>query len=145
MTTGYDLINSYYESEKLYSTGDSDLDDLLEKAFCDGYEYAQREFGNPQNKAAKKELEMKKGLELIKKFPESFKGKNAVRVGRGHQKEHPGFTINPYLDKIENVDQAINFRDFRNTTNFGKRIGRPKRDSQTWRETNELIKYMKRK
>lgn len=37
------LINKYY-SEKLYSTGNEDLDNLLEKAFCDGYEYAQREY-----------------------------------------------------------------------------------------------------
>ena len=43
MITGYDLID-YYEDTRLYSTGDDYLDDLLEKAFCDGYEYAQREF-----------------------------------------------------------------------------------------------------
>ncbi len=46
MITGYELINGYYEDEKLYSTGDSELDDLLEKAFCDGYEYYQREFSS---------------------------------------------------------------------------------------------------
>ena len=34
----------YYEDERLYSTGDDELDDLLEKAFCEGYDYAQREF-----------------------------------------------------------------------------------------------------
>ena len=51
MITGKNFVeklystNEYYESEKLYSTGDSDLDDLLERAFCEGYEYAQREFG----------------------------------------------------------------------------------------------------
>ena len=45
MIIGRNLINKYYEDEKLYSTGDDYLDDLLEKAFCDGYEYAQREFG----------------------------------------------------------------------------------------------------
>ena len=33
-----------YEDTKLYSTGDDELDDLLEKAFCEGYEYAQREY-----------------------------------------------------------------------------------------------------
>lgn len=32
------------DEERLYSTGDNELDDLLEKAFCEGYEYAQREF-----------------------------------------------------------------------------------------------------
>lgn len=30
------------------------IDELIEKAFCDGYEYAQRVFGNKANKAAKK-------------------------------------------------------------------------------------------
>lgn len=45
MITGYDLINEYYEDdEKLYSTGNDDLDYLLERAFSDGYEFAQREF-----------------------------------------------------------------------------------------------------
>lgn len=50
MITGRELIqkyysdNEYYENERLYSTGDSELDDLLERAFCDGYEYAQKEF-----------------------------------------------------------------------------------------------------
>ena len=33
------------EEEKLYSTGNDELDELLERAFCEGYEYAQKEFG----------------------------------------------------------------------------------------------------
>ena len=36
---------SNVEGKKLYSTGNDELDDLLEKAFCEGYEYAQKEFG----------------------------------------------------------------------------------------------------
>lgn len=32
--------------ERLYSTGENYLDELLERAFCDGYEFAQREFAN---------------------------------------------------------------------------------------------------
>jgi len=36
---------SNVEEEKLYSTGNEELDELLERAFCDGYEYAQKEFG----------------------------------------------------------------------------------------------------
>lgn len=35
--------------EKLYSTGDNYLDELLEKAFCEGYEYAQKEFAKKNN------------------------------------------------------------------------------------------------
>ena len=32
-------------NERLYSTGDEMLDNLLERAFCEGYELGQREFG----------------------------------------------------------------------------------------------------
>ena len=62
MITGYDLVNEYYEDEKLYSTGNDDLDDLLEKAFCDGYEYAQREFGNKENKKAQRQWKIDQAL-----------------------------------------------------------------------------------
>ena len=44
------LKNNYYEEdEKLFSTGDSELDDILTEVYYsgleDGYDYAQREFG----------------------------------------------------------------------------------------------------
>jgi hypothetical protein len=39
------LHSDYQEEERLYSTGNDELDELLERAFCEGYEYAQREFG----------------------------------------------------------------------------------------------------
>ena len=35
--------------EKLYSTGNDELDDLLERAFCEGYEYAQKEFAEKKS------------------------------------------------------------------------------------------------
>ena len=38
------LYSDYQEEERLYSTGNDELDELLERAFCEGYEYAQREF-----------------------------------------------------------------------------------------------------
>ena len=38
-------INNNYEEERLYSTGNDELDELMERAFCEGYEYAQKEFG----------------------------------------------------------------------------------------------------
>lgn len=44
-------FNDYEAEERLYSTGDADLDDLLEKAFCEGYEYAQREFADSDDYA----------------------------------------------------------------------------------------------
>ena len=37
-------------STRLCSTGNDELDELLERAFCDGYEYAQREFGKAERK-----------------------------------------------------------------------------------------------
>jgi hypothetical protein len=43
MIIGRQLVENQYE-ERLYSTGDDYLDEMLEKAFCDGYEYAQKEF-----------------------------------------------------------------------------------------------------
>lgn len=42
--------NGYEMEERLYSTGDAELDELLERAFCEGYEAAQREFGEKWDK-----------------------------------------------------------------------------------------------
>lgn len=51
MITGREFARMYsandYE-ERLYSTGNEYLDDLLERAFCEGYEYAQREFAEKE-------------------------------------------------------------------------------------------------
>ena len=41
------------EEEKLYSTGNDELDELLERAFCEGYEYAQKEFAEEGEKKEK--------------------------------------------------------------------------------------------
>lgn len=63
MIIGRNLINSQY-SEKLYSTGDYELDNLLERAFCEGYEYAQREYAekceSEEDEKAKKKSKRKK-------------------------------------------------------------------------------------
>ena len=67
------LYSDYQEEERLYSTGNNELDELLERAFCEGYEYAQREFTvSPErakqffkatgNRAAKKVAERKKAF-----------------------------------------------------------------------------------
>ncbi len=70
MITGRELVEKMYsenydeyEDTRLYSTGDSELDDLLEKAFCEGYEYAQKEFGNKANKKAQRTWKIKQALE----------------------------------------------------------------------------------
>ena len=49
MILGKDYINGHQE-EKLYSTGDEMLDNLLERAFCEGYELAQREYAEEEKK-----------------------------------------------------------------------------------------------
>ena len=85
MITGYELIEKMYsenyddeyEDTRLYSTGDDELDDLLEKAFCDGYEYAQKEFGRTGlskeqakqffTKTGNRELNKQANSELAKK------------------------------------------------------------------------------
>ena len=64
MILGKDYINGHQE-EKLYSTGDEMLDNLLERAFCEGYELAQREYAEEEKKI--KWLD-KKNIEFLKKF-----------------------------------------------------------------------------
>ena len=50
--------NNYVENEKLFSTGDSELDDILEEVYYsgieDGYDYAQKEFGKTSWRYVKK-------------------------------------------------------------------------------------------
>ena len=45
-------LYSENQEEKLYSTGDEMLDNLLEKAFCEGYELAQREYAEEAEEKA---------------------------------------------------------------------------------------------
>ena len=63
--------NEYYEDEKLYSTGDDYLDDLLEKAFCDGYEYAQREFSKTVDDPLLKKQILKTVSKMKKNSPKT--------------------------------------------------------------------------
>jgi hypothetical protein len=73
--------------EKLYSTGNDELDELLERAFCEGYEAAQKEFSRAERKENKKSDKKMKELGIgkqdrkkilaerkaYKKNPEKFK------------------------------------------------------------------------
>ena len=56
------------QEERLYSTGDEMLDDLLERAFCEGYELAQREFGARDIKKARAIARQVQGAEEEKKI-----------------------------------------------------------------------------
>ena len=64
MILGKDYINGHQE-ENLYSTGNEMLDNLLERAFCEGYELAQREYAEEEKKI--KWLD-KKNIEALKKL-----------------------------------------------------------------------------
>ena len=83
MILGKNYVNN--QEEKLYSTGNEMLDNLLERAFCEGYELAQREFGARDrknaraiarqvqgaeaaaNKAAKEQARIQKGIDAVNK------------------------------------------------------------------------------
>ena len=45
---------SNVEEERLYSTGNDELNELLERAFCEGYEYAQKEFATKNERRQSK-------------------------------------------------------------------------------------------
>lgn len=83
------LKNNYYEEdEKLFSTGDSELDDLLEEVYysgiSDGYDYAQREFAISASGLAKEVgFTGKKVYSLIKGKAKNFI-KQPGQVVKGH-------------------------------------------------------------
>ena len=56
------------QEERLYSTGNEMLDNLLERAFCEGYELAQREFGFRDIKKARAIARQVQGAEEEKKI-----------------------------------------------------------------------------
>ena len=76
MILGKDYINGHQE-EKLYSTGDEMLDNLLERAFCEGYELAQREYAEEEKKI--KWLD-KKNIEALKKLYNKDKELRDIRL-----------------------------------------------------------------
>lgn len=58
MILGKQLIESYEEDERLFSTGDEELDDILEEVYFsgleDGYDYAQYEFAEVDTERTKR-------------------------------------------------------------------------------------------
>ena len=60
---------NYYEEERLFSTGNSDLNDILEEVYYsgleDGYDYFQKEFTrNKENRAAKRRRTVEGGMNI---------------------------------------------------------------------------------
>lgn len=87
-------FSQYEEEERLYSTGNDELDDLLERAFCDGYQYAQVEFAEKEDKedsADDKDNEMKLGDKVniwaLKKL-NTKKDREAIAEGHRHGNWH---------------------------------------------------------
>ena len=124
---------NFIEDQKLYSTGDDYLDELMERAFCEGYEYAQREFGNPQNKAAKRNYEaglggfggvgtLGKANTRMQNNPAKFKDIKSASVNVGRSRQNNGSVVPAFGDKFKNIDQVINYRGSANTN---PRTGRP--------------------
>lgn len=76
MILGRQLIESYEENEKLFSTGNDELDDLLEEVYysgiSDGYDYAQKEFAEKKEKS-KLDLQDRLDRKLIRKINKKFK------------------------------------------------------------------------
>lgn len=89
----------YYEDEKLYSTGSNELDELLEKAFCDGYYYAQKEFNSPKQKLINNTLNLKRGGSRTPYIDANLISKNAA--GKGAQAE---LRMGRLLSKETNID-----------------------------------------
>ena len=52
-------------AEKLYSTGDEMLDNLLERAFCEGYELGQQLFSDSKDEDEEKDKRKKKLKRLV--------------------------------------------------------------------------------
>jgi len=87
-----------YEEEKLYSTGDEELVELLEKAFCEGYEYAQREYNSKAQKLINNNL-------LLKNNPGA--GLNAARR---YEMSSSDACSRTYLRDGNNLMRRINAR-----------------------------------
>lgn len=78
MILGKQLIESYEEDERLFSTGDSELDDILEEVYYsgleDGYDYAQREFAEKEEKKGKDKMKFGDRMN-VRRLKSTYKGR----------------------------------------------------------------------
>ena len=102
MILGKDYINGHQE-EKLYSTGDEMLDNLLERAFCEGYELAQREFGARDRKNARAIARQAQGAEAAA----NKAAKEQARIQRGIDAVNKAGGI----DKVQDREMAMWLKD----------------------------------
>ena len=98
--------NYYEESQKLFSTGNDELDDILEEVYYsgieDGYDYAQKEFANARKvkkavtmatkdfeKAIRDISDKDQVWEVYRKHRKKFENKKLIRDARkGLKKEY---------------------------------------------------------
>lgn len=141
MITGIEFIQKMYseveETEKLFSTGDVELDELLEKVYSagieDGYDYAQKEFGNKTNKLLKKQWELKEGMKnhlfLTDKAKQKYEEIVQQGTGKGAGKGYIyGQASGP------NGTRTIKERSSELIADGRSRLGNPGRDARTGRK-----------
>lgn len=127
MITGRELVEKMYsenydeyEDTRLYSTGDDELDELLERAFCEGYEYAQKEFGRTglTKEQAKEWLKNTGNRKTKSKFQDKFLG-NLIKPEDGElvpvkklreRLNSPERIVNNIKDKNGLIDWGINIK-----------------------------------
>ena len=102
MILGKDYINGHQE-EKLYSTGNEMLDNLLERAFCEGYELVQREFGARDRKNARAIARQVQGAEAAA----NKAAKEQARIQRGIDAVNKAGGI----DKVQDREMAMWLKD----------------------------------
>ena len=103
MITGKRFTENLYsenQEEKLYSTGDEMLDNLLERAFCEGYELGQKEFGMRQEIDKDKE---KLYQDMKNKYPGLYTNKDFVAQYK---------TLSPEDQKYISNRDADEFTDY---------------------------------
>lgn len=111
MIIGRDLVE-YYEDEKLFSTGNDELDEILEEVYYsgleDGYDYAQREFAEVDSEGTKwvKELhtprkkQTKESAKIAKRKLRNEDRADRRDTFRGYMKDYEDFAGDVHKNSI---------------------------------------------
>ena len=94
-------LYSENQEEKLYSTGDEMLDNLLERAFCEGYELGQKEFGMMRQEIDKDKEKLYQDMK--NKYPGLYTNKDFVAQYK---------TLSPEDQKYISNRDADEFTDY---------------------------------
>ena len=127
MIIGRDLVE-YYEDEKLFSTGNDELDEILEEVYYsgleDGYDYAQREFAEVDSEGTKwvKELhtprkkQTKESAKIAKRKLRNEDRADRRDTFRGYMKDYEDFAGDVHKNSIlreeaKNLHRTADIRD----------------------------------